>query len=197
MKKIYSVFLVATFFIAGTASAQMGMMNYSAGNNNAVTASTTQNSTISTALQAIYATQNINSQSQIICSKVTDTQFEKLGDAVMGYGITEQQHTAMENMMGGEGSATLTQAHINMGRSYIGCWANYSSAPMPMMGLYGSSTPTNYYSMMGNRSYGNWGMMSGSYADGYNNWSNWITMILAWVFLGLGIAALIKWLRNK
>ncbi len=196
MKKIYSVFLVATFFIAGTASAQMGMMNYSSGNN-AVTASTTQNSTISTALQAIYATQNINSQSQIICSKLTDTQFEKLGDAVMGYGITEQQHTAMENMMGGEGSATLTQAHINMGRSYIGCWANYSSAPMPMMGLYGSSTPTNYYSMMGNRSYGNWGMMSGSYADGYNNWSNWITMILAWVFLGLGIAALIKWLRNK
>lgn len=194
MKKTYGILLVATFLIAGTASAQMGMMRYSGGNNTA-TASTTQSSTISTALQAMYTSQNITNQSQIICSKITDTQFENLGDAVMGYGITEQQHTAMENMMGGEGSATLTQAHINLGRSYLGCWANYSSGPMPMMGLYGSSTPSNYI-QMGNRSTGTWEMMNGYYG-GDNNWFDWITKILVLVFLGLGIAALIKWLRNK
>ncbi len=194
MNKIYGVLLVATFFIAGTASAQMGMMNYSS--NNATAPSSTQSSTISAALQAIYAAQNISEKSQLICSKVTDTQFNNLGDAVMGYGISEQQHAAMENMMGGEGSATLTQAHINMGRSYLGCWANYSSGPMPMMGLYGSSTPSNY-TQMGNRATGAWGMINGYYENGHTGWVNWITTILEWVFLGLGIAALVKWLRNK
>lgn len=200
MKKLLSVLFVASFLLtAGTASAQMGMMNYS-GQNNTTVAQSSQSPTISAALQDIYNSQNINNQSQLDCAKVTDTQFEKLGDAVMGYGITEQQHTAMENMMGGEGSATVKLAHINMGRSYLGCWANYNSGPTPMMGyLSGSSTPGvygqagGYYGPAGMMGYGfnsGWNMMGGYY------WFGWITMLLVWILLLLSIVALVKWLRK-
>ena len=202
MKKIIIASIVASFLFAGTASAQMGMMNYGQQNNTSVTQSG-QNSTIDAALQDIYKTQNVTDTSNISCAKVTDAQFEKLGDAVMGYGITEQQHTAMENMMGGEGSATLAQAHINMGRSYLGCWANYNSGPssMPMMGYSsGSSTSGtyaqtgNYYSPQRMMDYGfntGWGMMGG------HNWFGWVTQILIWILLILGIVVLVKWLRKN
>lgn len=196
MKRISYTFSIVSFFLltAGSASAQMGMMNYYWQNNSPV-AQSGQSSTISAALQDIYSSQSISAQSQVICAQVTDTQFEKLGDAVMGYGITEQQHAVMENMMGGEGSATLKQAHINLGRSYLGCWSNYRSGPvtMPMMGyFYGSSTPTTYGQ---NNSYsGPWGMMGYAFNSG---WSNWITTILLWTLLLLGSVTLVKRLRKN
>ncbi len=209
MKKLFSVVFAAGLLFAGTASAQM-MGNYWTNNGSVVQPA--PSSDINAALQSIYQAQNVNSQSQISCSKVTDNQFEKLGDAVMGYGITEQQHTAMENMMGGEGSATLRQAHINMGRSYLGCWANYNGGPayMPMMGyFYGNtSTPQTYglpgngmmngyynngYGMMGRGFGSGWNMMGGYYGFG---WFGAITMILIWVLLILGIVALVKWLKK-
>ena len=215
MKKLFSVVFVAGLLFAGTASAQMmggsGLMgNYGTSNGSAVQQASSSN--LNAALQAIYQAQNESSQAQISCSKVTDDQFEKLGDAVMGYGITEQQHTAMENMMGGEGSATLRQAHINMGRSYLGCWANYNGAPsyMPMMGYLDSntSTPQTYgqpgYGMMSGY-YGN-GMMGHGFGSGWNmmggyyggfGWLGAITMILIWALLILGIVALVKWLKRK
>jgi hypothetical protein len=197
-KKILSALLVASFFIVGTASAQMmgnnGMMGYT---QNATT-SVMQSSTINTALQDIYKTQNISAQNKINCSKVVDDQYEKLGDAVMGYGITEQQHTAMENMMGGEGSATVKQAHINMGRSYVGCWANYNSAPsmVGMMGSSGSNNdyPTGYNSNSGMMGY--YPSMMGGHYGGYA-WFGGITVLLVWGFLILAIIALLKWLNKK
>lgn len=199
MKKLFSIVFTAGLLFAGTAFAQGMMGNWQGGT------STIQSSdaNISTALQDIYKSQNITSQSQVSCSKVTDDQFEKLGDASMGYGITEQQHTAMENMMGGEGSATVKQAHINMGRAYLGCWSNYNSGPvlMPMMGYSGSlSAPVhNYYygqqGMMGNLFNSGWGMMGGY--NGNFSWLGAITTILVWALLVLGIVALVKWLRRK
>ncbi len=129
----------------------------------------------------------------------------------MGYGITEQQHTAMENMMGGEGSATVKQAHINMGRAYLGCWSNYNGAPsmMSMIGYFynNTSTPQAYglpgYGMM-NGYYGN-GMMGRGFASGWNmmggyygdySWTGWITTVLIWILLILGIVALLRWLKK-
>ena len=205
MKKIIGILFATSFlFIAGTASAQtgmMGMMRYYYDQNTAPSAPVGQSTAINAALQAIYGDQNISSRSQLDCAKVSDTQFETLGDAAMGYGITEAQHTAMENMMGGEGSATLKAAHITMGKSYLGCWSNYNSGPvyMPMMGYYGSSTPAaytqadSYYSPGGMMGYGypGAGMMGGYY------WFGWVTMILIWTVLILSIIALVKWLRKN
>ena len=167
--------LVANFLVVSSVSAQ-GMMGYRSGVN--VTAS---NASVLAELQTIMKVQNINDAAKINCANVTDDQFEKLGDAYMGAGITEQQHAAMEQMMGGEGSATLKQAHINMGRSGLGCWASYNSNPwvMPMMG--GSVPPYDQLRPSGP-------MMSGYY--GAYAWAPMITMMLLWLVLLLGAAVL-------
>lgn len=185
MKKIFGLAVALGLFFAGSASAQM-MGNYWT-NGVSGEGQTRPSADINAALQNIYQTQNIGSQSQILCDKVTDSQFEKLGDAVMGYGISEQQHTAMENMMGGENSETLRQAHINMGRSYLGCWANYNGGPayMPMMGrgFFAGSGPGFFRNTFGT------GWFSGAWEG--------VTLLLLWTLLILGIAAIIKWLRKK
>ena len=190
-KIIYS-FLIISFFVAGTVSAQ-GMMGRYYYNQQGAT-STVQDTNITSALKDIFDSQNVSDQSKVDCSKITDSQFEKLGDAYMGLGISEQQHTAMENMMGGEGSQTLTQAHINMGRSYLGCWSNYRGGPAitsPMMGSYGLGVGQTFnYGMMG------WPTMMGGYYGGYGLFGI-ITTVLFWVLLILGIFALVKWLRGN
>lgn len=203
MRKIaVSMFALAALAFAGTASAQMGMMGnywqYGAGETQAPQSA--QNSEIGAALQDIYSAQNITNQGQIDCSKVTDQQFATLGDAYMGLMLpNESQHQAMDNMMGGEGSQSLAQAHINMGRSYLGCWSNYNSGPvyMPMMGGYGYSGYGSSYGpgMMG---YGSgWGpsMMSGwtgALASGGVAFS-----VFEAVLALVGLAAVIKWAVTK
>lgn len=201
MKKIILA-LFLSFFITSSASAQMGMMNYYPQKNIDTKTQLDQSSTIDTFLQDIYTTQKTKDQSKISCAKVTDDQFEKLGDAVMGYGTTEQEHTSMENMMGGEGSATLKQSHINMGRSYLGCWSNYNSSPVTMMkyplnntesssyAQYPNSYP-NYLNMMGRGNYLGYGMMGS-----YNGWGGVLTMVLVWILLILGIVFIIKKLKK-
>jgi len=170
-------------------SAQMGMMGSGYWQNNNNGTQLPQSAELKGVLQDIYEMQNIDNGAKIDCSKVTDNQFEKLGDSYMGIMLpNENQHQVMDNMMGGEGSQSLTQAHINMGRSYLGCWSNYNSGPvfMPMMG-----------GVIGNYgSYGNNGMMGWSGMMGFGGY-NWITPVLLWVLLGLGIAVAVKWLRKK
>ena len=165
MKKLFGFILVTSFLFAGTASAQVGMMYGTAQNNSAVSVSAEQDPAVSAALAVIYSSQKVADKAGLVCANVTEDQFEKLGDAVMGVGITEAQHAAMENMMGGEGSATVRQAHITMGRSYLGCWAGYSSGPvyMPMMGALstGPSKTVGSFSGMMNRDYSRFGMMGG------------------------------------
>jgi len=199
MKKIYFIIAAVAFIgIAGTASAQMGMMgNYW---QNDASSQLVQNEEVSNVLENIYSSQNVTTQAEVDCSKITDSQFEKLGDAYMGVMLpNEQQHEAMDNMMGGEGSVSLKQAHINMGRSYLGCWSDYSSGPvyMPMMGgsgmMSGNNPYNNFYGQ--NNVMGHWSMMSGYY--GSLGWIHWITMILVWSLLVLGIIAIAKWLRKN
>lgn len=200
MKKIiFSVFAVGFLALAGSAHAQMGMMgNYWQSGSQAQPA---QSEELNGVLKGVYSSQNVSSQAEVDCSKVSDEQFEKLGDAYMGVMLpNEQQHEAMDNMMGGEGSASLRQAHINMGRSYLGCWSSYNSGPvyMPMMGGFGGMmNGGNYFSpngMMGGYGSG-WNMMGGYY--GGFGWLHLITMILVWSLLVLGIVALAKWLKKN
>jgi hypothetical protein len=135
-----AVFAVSLFLVANVASAQTGMMMSGAQN---TSATTTSSAAIGTALQTIYQAQNVSASKQVDCTKVTDTQFEKLGDAYMGYGITEQQHTTMENTMGGDGSTNVQQVHMNMGRTYLGCPLNpkYAATMMDGNNSYGMMSP--------------------------------------------------------
>lgn len=196
MKKIgVSLFAFALFAYAGTVSAQMGMMgNYWSGSTDAERV--VQSSEVTAIIQDIYSTQGVTGQEQIDCSVVTDAQFERLGDAYMGVMLpNESQHEAMDNMMGGEGSQSLAQAHINMGRSYLGCWSDYNSGPvyMPMMGGY--TQPGFFGHMTGSNLFPGWGMM-GAYRGGAS-WFGAITMVLVWTLLILGIVALIKFITRK
>lgn len=206
MEIAYVLCLIGAFFVTGTAYAQMDMMgngqNTSGSTGLAASQLQTTNANISAALQDIYKVQNVSDQTKIDCSKVTDDQFEKLGDAYMGTGISEQQHEAMEQMMGGEGSTTLKQAHITMSRAYLGCWANYNGAPS-MMSMMGNPGFNQGFSMMGNGFGSGSGMMSGwpSKASRYPDlfmWFGFVTLLLLWASLVLSIMALLKWLgKNK
>lgn len=183
-KALLNISLVSLLIPTGIAYAQIGMMGggYWQGSNQALQA---QSDELKSILQSIYTSQNVTSQAEIDCSRVSDEQFEKLGDAYMSVMLpNEQQHQAMDNMMGGEGSDALRQAHITMGRSYLGCWSNYNSGPiyMPMM--------SNGYYPHGGYAYGGWGI-------GMMSPFGWITTLLIWTLLVLGIVAIIKWINKK
>lgn len=83
MKKITYSLIVAGLFLANIAFAHIEVV------------------TVETALQDIYTSQHITLPTQIDCTKVSPVQFENLGDAYMGSGITKDQHAAMEQVMGG------------------------------------------------------------------------------------------------
>ena len=79
--------------------------------------------------------------SGISCDKITDEQLESLGDYYMEQMHPGESHELMDNMMGGEGSESLKQVHINMAKRlyckdtvYIGYGMMGSGGMMNMMG---------------------------------------------------------------
>lgn len=98
---------------------------------------------VETVLQDILNQQNVSTIQKLDVSKISDDEWERLGDAVMELQHPGQAHEAMDRMMGGEGSETLRQMHINMGQAYLGF-----------------STGNGYYGP---------GMMMGGGMMGYNN----------------------------
>lgn len=107
-------------------------------------------------LQEITQAQGVSSVSQVDCAKVADSQLEELGDAWMEQIHPGETHDYMDQMMGGEGSESLRQAHIQMGRNYLGCgtYGNYG------YGMMGGGLPAQTgWGMMGG--YDNYGPMMG------------------------------------
>jgi len=149
-------------------------------------------------LNEIKQSQNISQNQDIKCDKVTNDQFEKLGDAVENVAHpNEQQRNLMEQMMGGEGSNSLKAAYTVMGQRYLGCTAGYYGT----MGGYSDTLASDGYNMMGSNGY--YGMMGGNgyYGMmgnwGYAGWLGWLIMALFWIIVIIGIAVLIKWLLNR
>ncbi len=158
--------------------------------------------TVEAVLREIRQTQAVEQNSAIDCSKTTDEQWEALGEAVMSImHPDEEEHTLMDQMMGGEGSAQLRAMHIIMGQRYLGC------ASGGMMGGGTGMMSGGMMGMMGSGMMGGAANIFGKGGDsmmGFNNlglggWSLFggIFMILFWVLIIVGIVALVKWLVGQ
>ncbi|MBS3060480.1 MAG: hypothetical protein J4432_03140 [DPANN group archaeon] len=125
--------------------------------------------------------------SQVTCDQLTQDQLEIIGDYYMEQFHPGEAHVAMDKIMGGEGSPTLRQAHINMAvRFYCNQGAFYPGGGMGfggvmdgiggMMGMMGM--PGMYY-----------------YQGGYQtrfSWTALIINILVILILVLGVLWLAK-----
>jgi putative membrane protein len=119
--------------------------------------------TINEIVQAVMQEQGVKNADQINCSKVTNSQFEELGEAVMGVMHPDpNEHEIMDRMMGGEGSATLGAMHRMMGARYLGCYSGgVMGRMMPgMMGYFENELGPRFRGMP-------WGMMHRGYGTGY------------------------------
>lgn len=138
-------------------------------------------------LKEVLQSQQASTLAELDCQNVTDEQWEELGDAVMGQMHPDtEQHEAMDEMMGGEGSESLRQVHIRMGQNYLGC-ARGNLWGQGMMGGFGRG-------MMGG---GMWGMMGAGnnwLSSGSKNWQAWgwwhiVLGSLTWIlFIALLVA---------
>ena len=91
------------------------------------------------------------STDQIDCNKISNEEFEELGDAVMERMLGDHElHEQMDEKMGGEGSESLKQMHIFMGMNWLGCTDHVgmgmgSGLMMPMMmRMMGNTYPAFY-----------------------------------------------------
>ena len=157
----------------------------------------------------IMRSQGISEKNQIECDRVTDEQFEELGETVMGLmHPDEKEHELMDQMMGGKGSESLKAAHILMGKRYLGCVSGMTGGMMGggMMGdgMMGDGM-MNMMPMIGRGMMGNWSNPNNSMMANMMNfgpwgawgWIGWILMVLFWVLIILGAIVLIKWLIEQ
>ena len=114
-------------------------------------------------------------ESKISCDKLSNEQLEAIGDYYMEQMHPGKAHEIMDNLMGGEGSESLKQVHINMAKRlycnenvYIGYGMMGSGGVMNMM-------------MRGNMM--NYGMM-GNYGYGFGYW-NFINILYVILLIGL------------
>lgn len=148
-------------------------------------------------LRAIQQSQGAQEIRDIDCNKVSDQQFEEVGDAVMETMHPGEQHELMDQMMarlptpersdggqGGEGSDSLKTMHITMGQNYLNCSQETTNTTGGMMGWFKN-----------NLGEGGDNSMMGNFSD-LGVWSSfgWIFMIAFWTLIIIGIVALIKWL---
>ena len=78
--------------------------------------------------------------SRVSCSNLTNEQLESIGDYYMEQMHPGEAHEYMDKMMGGEGSESLKQVHINIARRV---YCNENIGMGSMMGGYGMMG--NYY----------------------------------------------------
>jgi len=125
-------------------------------------------------------------KAKVACESLTDNQLEVIGDYYMGQMHPGEAHEAMDEMMGGEGSKSLMQMHINMGKSfYCGEHEGMSSGMMSMMmgrgtGMMGSEETIN---MMGgkNMAYGMMGSGMGIYGLVYFALAAFVFSVIFWM----------------
>ncbi len=168
--------LVIVLITAGASSAQMGGMMYRDDVSPTPTGATANEEhvlSVDQAMQAILDTQHVSSVDKLDLTTVSDDQWEVLGDAVMEQIHPGDTHEAMDQMMGGEGSESLRQMHINMGQAYLG---------------YRSANQSNVrYGMMGR-----WNAAATPMMAGYGPMAVWSTGVWGW----FGVIQAVTWLAG-
>src|SRR3989344_2216705 len=120
-------------------------------------------------------------ESKMSCDKLSNEQLEAIGDYYMEQMHPGEAHEIMDNMMGGEGSESLKQVHINMAKR-IYCNDNVYIS----YGMMGSGGMMN---MMGR---GMMGIYPTSYA--YSNYGYWN---IFWILLFAAVIFLIVWITPR
>jgi len=128
--------------------------------------------------------------SGISCDELTDEQLEAVGDYYMEQMHPGEAHEMMDKMMGGEGSDSLKQVHIQMAKRLycnedIG---GFMGGGMMNMMMGNSSNP----SALNNNFINPMSMMNFGFAP-----FGWIFMILFWALVIAGIVALVKWIADQ
>jgi len=165
-------------------------------------------------IRQILKSQGAKDIGSISCNKVTQKQFEDLGEAVMDVMHPDtDEHAFMDRMMGGEGSPSLDTMHRFMGARYLGCYAGGVS-PMGMMsygavqgGTQNGSFDSDWWGMPmhgyggkghGYRGYGSWGwpcrygQCSWGMMGPYGMFGGWIMGILVLVLVLLVVYLIVR-----
>jgi hypothetical protein len=185
MKKIIlaSFVIFSSLFFLNTrlAHAQMGSMMGLDNEETEVETKEGHAESVEVVLQGILESQNVSTVQELDLSKVSDDDWERLGDAVMELQHPGEAHEVMDRMMGGEGSESLRQMHINMGQAYLG-YGNTNYGPGMMMGgdMMGYNNNRNFNAPTGMMGFGS--MM------GYGGYGilGTVTWIMAIAFLASG-----------
>jgi putative membrane protein len=165
-----------------------------------VAAATAASAEEPTSLKAIVSqirqAQGLTADQSINCNKVTDSQYEAVGEAWMDVMVPDpQRHAMMDRMMGGPGSASLATAHRMMGARYLGCLSNNDYWDMMMPGMMSIAGGFGGGGMMGyggrfGAQYGGDRMMGGY--GGYGGWvHSWSGEIIMWIILLIVIGLII------
>jgi len=168
MKKIIltSLVIFSSLFLLSTrlAHARMGSMMGLDNDGTTTVSEDGHGESVEVILQELLNQQNVSTVQELDLSKVSNDDWERLGDAVMELQHPGEAHEVMDRMMGGEGSDSLRQMHINMGQTYLGYSSGngYYGSGMMGGGMMGYSNNRSFNSpagMMGYGAYGGYGIM--------------------------------------
>ncbi len=190
MKRLFiliSIVVISIFVVSpSTTQAHMGSMMETDNNETQTDSDQNHSHSIEAVIQSILDKQNVSTIQELDLSKLSDDDWEELGDAVMEAQHPGEAHEVMDRMMGGEGSESLREMHIRMGQAFFGFGFDnkYNGPGMMGGGMMGYTNSPNYNlpagmmgfgSMMGLGRFGNYGIFSA------------ITWIFLIAFLASGI----------
>ncbi len=149
-------------------------------------------------------------KSKIPCSELTEEQLEHLGDYYMEQMHPGEAHELMDKMMGGEGSESLKQMHIQMAKRLYcdedvggmmgsgGMMGMMMGGGMMNMMMGGNMMGSGGTNMMGTNL--GYGMMGSGYGLGYWGFLNVLSLILLIglvILVYLWIIKLWRGMKNK
>lgn len=139
-------------------------------------------------LPELLTTYNKNMIQELDCEELTDEELERVGDAVMESTHPGEAHERMDEMMGGEGSESLRQMHIQMGKRYFDCDSTNFGGSMGIMGIGG------FGSMMGIKTLGHqWPLVKSGWSVGLHC----VLAVITWIAFVVFLIAGTRWFLKK